>query len=214
MWVLVRTGSILSNGKNKMIDISVSSLFNNYKESLIKCLNSIEIDKVELLINKLEKMSQQGSSLFILGNGGSAATASHFANDLFALNLKYDFFNLKAHCLTDNHSIVTALANDQAFSEVFTQQLKVMMKPDDAILVLSASGNSPNLVEAAKWANKQGNSVLSILGFDGGEVLELSDISIHFQTQKNEYEKSEDLHLFINHFLRVYFQSKLDLKQS
>ncbi len=143
-----------------------------------------------------------------MGNGGSAATASHFANDLFSLNLKIRDFNLKAECLSDNVSVLTALGNDFSFDDVFVKQLEVKMKPGDAVLILSASGNSRNLVQAAEWVKEQGNTLFSITGFDGGRIHEVSDFSLHIPSKKGEYERSEDLHLFVNHFLRYYFQMK------
>lgn len=187
---------------------SVENLFNNYRESLVKGLQEVSIDQLQVFVNQIEKMAKNGSTLYIMGNGGSAATAAHFANDLFSLNLKIDEFNLLTECLTDNSSIITALGNDHSFDDIFVKQLEVKAKPGDALLLLSASGNSRNLVQAAEWAKAKGHAVLSITGFDGGRIYELSDCPIHIHSEKGEYEKSEDLHLFINHFLRFYILGK------
>tara|TARA_Y100000296_G_C5082822_1_gene210825 strand:+ start:198 stop:800 length:603 start_codon:yes stop_codon:yes gene_type:complete len=192
-----------------MNDESVNELFLSYKESLIKSLNSIDLKALDKLISEIESMSKSGATLYILGNGGSAATASHFVNDLFSLKRKYQSFNLNAESLTDNISIVTALGNDIDFDDIFSEQLSVKMKAGDALLVLSASGNSTNLVKACSWARENGFKVFSILGFDGGKVLDLSHTSLHLKTEQGEYERAEDLHLFVNHFIRLYFQNSL-----
>ncbi len=189
--------------------MNIESLFLKYKENLIKGLNDIRSEDLEAFIEELERKSSKGATLYILGNGGSAATATHFANDLFSLNLKIEDFNLKAECLTDNTSILTALGNDFSFEEVFVKQLEVKATAQDSLLILSASGNSENLVRAALWAKEKGISVMSITGFDGGRVHELSDFPLHIPSAHGEYERSEDLHLFVNHFLRYYFQIKL-----
>lgn len=188
---------------------SVESLFQDYKKSLIAGLNEITSQELVAFVEKMEKLSWKEATLFIMGNGGSAATATHFANDLFSLNLKVDGFKLQAECLSDNVSILTALGNDLSFDDIFVKQLEVKAKPGDALLILSASGNSSNLVKAAQWAKETGHTLMSITGFDGGRVHELSDFSLHIPSALGEYEKSEDLHLFVNHFLRYYFQMKL-----
>ncbi|MBC98174.1 MAG: sugar isomerase [Halobacteriovoraceae bacterium] len=199
----------VSRDGHMMNDESVNELFLSYKESLIKSLNSIDLKALDKLISEIESMSKSGATLYILGNGGSAATASHFVNDLFSLKLRFNNFNLNAESLTDNVSIVTSIGNDISYDDVFKQQLKAKMKKGDALLILSASGNSSNLVNACLWARENNYKIFSILGFDGGKVLNLSHTSLHLQTKQGEYERAEDLHLFVNHFIRLYFQKSL-----
>jgi len=187
---------------------SVESIFKIYKENLIEGLLSINIEELQNFVGGIEKKAKAGASLYIIGNGGSAATASHFANDLFSLSVKIDEFNLKAESLTDNASIITALGNDLSFDDIFIKQLERRATFGDALLVLSASGNSENLVRAAQWAKEKRLLIFSITGFDGGRIHALSDYPIHIPSEEGEYEKSEDLHLFVNHFFRYYIQEK------
>jgi len=188
--------------------MNMDSLFQEYKDSLVAGLNQVDHDDLMSFISEIENMASLNQTLFIMGNGGSAATATHFVNDLFALNLKFPEFNLNVESLTENSSIVTALANDISYEEIFNLQLKVKAKSGDALLILSASGNSANLVKAAQWGKEHGYRIFSMTGFDGGEIKKLSDFSIHIETKKGEYERAEDLQLFINHFIRYYLQKK------
>ena len=186
----------------------MNSLFEEYKDSLVSGLNQVDHHDLMTFISEIEKMASSNQTLFIMGNGGSAATASHFVNDLFALNLKYPEFNINVESLTENSSIVTALANDISYDEIFSLQLKVKAKAGDAVLILSASGNSENLVKAAQWAKDNECRIFSMTGFDGGAIKKLSDFSIHIETKNGEYERAEDLQLFVNHFIRYYLQRK------
>ena len=109
--------------------------------------------------------------------------------------------------LTDNNSVVTAIANDIGYDEIFLNQLKIHFRKGDQLIAISASGNSPNILKAVKWFKNQKGKVISFLGFDGGKLLKLSDIVLHVKTQKGEYGPVEDAHLIINHILAHWFQS-------
>lgn len=185
--------------------------FLKYKEGIIDSLECLDTESLKSFLAEIIDLARNGTRLYVLGNGGSAATASHFANDMFSLSHKFDSFKLSTTCLTDNVSIITSLGNDLDFEDIFVAQLKNSLRKEDGILILSASGNSENLVKAASFANEKGAKVLSIVGFDGGKIKELSNVSIHFQTPKGEYERSEDLHLFVNHFLRYFLQKNIEL---
>ena len=118
----------------------------------------------------------------------------------------------KIVCLNDNPSVITAIANDTGYENIFLNQLKIHFKKNDKILILSASGNSKNLVKAAKWVKRKKGKVISILGFDGGLIKKLSNVCIHIKSEKGDYGPVEDIQLIINHILAHWFQIKLKTK--
>jgi len=111
--------------------------------------------------------------------------------------------------LVDNNSVVTAIANDVGFENIFINQLKIHHRPGDYLIVISASGNSSNILKAAEWVKLQGGTVIGFLGFSGGKLIEHCDIKIHVQTEPGEYGPVEDAHLIMNHVLAHWFQNKL-----
>ena len=111
--------------------------------------------------------------------------------------------------LTDNNAVISAISNDLDYSEIFINQLKIHFRKGDKLIAISASGNSNNLVKAAKWMKKNNGKVISFLGFDGGKLLSLSDIKIHFKSSKGDYGPVEDSHLIINHILAHWFQTHI-----
>jgi D-sedoheptulose 7-phosphate isomerase len=147
-------------------------------------------------------------TIYFIGNGGSAATASHFANDLgkgaksTASGKKSEMF--RALSLTDNISWLTALGNDEGYSRVFTGQLENFIQQDDIVVGISASGNSPNVVNALKLANEVGAISVAIVGFDGGEMKKIAHYSIHVPSNKGEYGPVEDVHLIVAHVITNY----------
>ena len=115
----------------------------------------------------------------------------------------------KVLALTDNTSVITAIANDVGYENAFINQLKIHYRKGDKLLVISASGNSENVVKAAKWVKTNGGRVIGFLGFDGGKLKDLSDVVIHVKTEPGEYGPVEDTHLILNHVLAHWFQNKL-----
>lgn len=131
------------------------------------------------------------------------------ANDLsICVNAAQGDYRLDARCLSDNIPAVTAVANDRSFREVFVRQLEMAYRPGDRLLVLSASGNSPNVVDAARWVKQRGGVVMGLVGFDGGELRQFCDVLVHIKTPKGEYGPVEDLHLIIDHMITVWLQSR------
>ncbi len=165
-------------------------------------------DFYELILNTTEE-----STIYILGNGGSSSTASHMANDL-AVGLKIrNIKNLKVFSLSDNAAISYAISNDIGFENVFYMQLKDILKPNDIIVAISCSGNSPNIIKAVDYAKEIKCKIVGLTGFDGGKLKKLSDINIHFETEKNQYGLVEDAHSIINHLIFSYFQKDTDEKR-
>jgi len=143
-------------------------------------------------------------AVFFIGNGGSAATASHFANDISIGTRTGDKKPFRAVSLTDNVAVMTALANDEGYDRMFVDQLRVHMRAGDSLVAISASGNSPNLIEAVDYATSRGATVIGLTGFDGGKLREKSDISLHVPTAKGEYGPVEDVHMIFDHLIGSY----------
>ena len=191
---------------------SISEFSEGYINRLSKIFKDINKSKIIQLEKKINSMRIENRSIFVFGNGGSASTATTMANDLgFDIlkktNVKKTF---KVFCLNDNSSVLTAIANDVGYENIFINQLKIHFKKNDKILIFSASGNSENLVKAAKWIRKKRGRVISILGFDGGKIKKLSNCCVHIKTEKGEYGPVEDLQLIINHILAHWFQVKFN----
>lgn len=184
--------------------IELEKVFQEYKENLQQGLNSVPLKELKALTQHFIELSDQKKNLYIMGNGGSCATSAHFANDLHGISLKIPRFNLRAEALGMNSAIMSGLSNDYGFEHSYSKILEKKLHEGDSVFLISASGNSPNLVRAANMAKAKGARVLSLVGFDGGELKNLSDICVHIPSKTGEYEKSEDLHLIVNHFIRTY----------
>ncbi len=174
-----------------------------YFDYLSKVLKSIDTNSISNFIELLMKARDQESNIFFIGNGGSAATASHFANDLSIGTNSYTK-PFKAISLTDNQAIITAIANDYGYEDVFVRQLKVLGKKNDLLIAISASGNSPSLIKAFEYAKSAGINTVGITAFDGGKIKQMSDLSIHVPTKEKEYGPAEDAHMILDHLISAY----------
>jgi len=181
-----------------------------YTEYLISLLSKIDINGIAECIDHLDDARKQGNTIFIIGNGGSASTASHAANDFGLAVLKKtnspNNNSYRALALTDNMAVISAIGNDTSYTNIFMDQLKVHFRPGDKLIAISASGNSPNLVVAAEWFKNQGGTVICWLGFDGGKLKDIADLSIIVNTPKGEYGPVEDIHLIIDHIIVTWMQ--------
>ena len=183
--------------KTKLI---CSESFNNYRIQLSKYVSEIKFDEFETLVNLLLQSRRNNAQVLIAGNGGSAATSSHFAIDLGVGTMKLGKLPIKSISLADNLSTITAIANDLDFSKIFEKQIEVLGKPGDLLILISASGNSKNLINALNIAVQKEMKVFTLTGFDGGELKLLSSGSnIHIPSMVGEYGLVEDLHLSICH---------------
>ena len=190
---------------------NIGDFARGYFAYLKKVFDGIETTSISALEGELETARAGGHTIFVVGNGGSAATATTMANDIgFDIIKKTGVEKpFKVFSLTDNNSVMTAIANDVGYENLFTNQLRIHYKPGDRLLVISASGNSSNVVRAAEWVRSQGGRVIGFLGFDGGKLKNLCDVAIHVPTVKGEYGPVEDAHLIMNHILAHWFQCKL-----
>ena len=190
---------------------SISDFSKKYFEYLSSILNNIDTKELNKLELELDKARLEKKNIFVIGNGGSATTASSMVNDLgFDILKKTSTKNpFKFISLVDNNSSLTAIPNDTNFENVFINQLKIHFNSGDFLIAISASGNSSNIIKAAEYAKSNGGKVVGFIGFDGGKLAEISDIRLHVNTLSGEYGPVEDSHLILNHILAHWFQNKL-----
>jgi D-sedoheptulose 7-phosphate isomerase len=163
-----------------------------------------EVMKLAIAINQARKTE---STVYIAGNGGSASTASHFATDIGIGSLNRAN-PVRSVSLCDNTAAITAIANDMDYSSIFAQQLKLLGKQEDLLIVISASGNSDNLLKAVEVASELGMESYSLTGFDGGKLKQLTlGRNIHVETPKGAYGLVEDAHLAICHVITECIRS-------
>lgn len=162
-------------------------------------LDKLDINSINEVINLLVETQNNGNTVYTIGNGGSASTASHFQNDFNkglseTLEKKFNF-----QCLCDNVSTLMAIANDISYEEVFIQQLVGHLKKGDVLLAISGSGNSKNIIKAVEYAKQNGNKVIGLTGYNGGKLKELSDVSLHVPV--NSMQVTEDIHMIFDHLM-------------
>jgi len=173
-----------------------------YLDYLSGLLRGLDSKAIADFIRELEDARAKANTVFVIGNGGSAATASHMANDLSVGAHPSDGSPpFRVLSLTDNVAAMTAIGNDAGYENLFVYQLRAHYRPGDRLIAISASGNSPNLVEAARWMKKQGGRIVALVGFDGGELKRLADVLIHVHTPKGEYGPVEDVHMIMDHLV-------------
>ena len=177
-----------------------------YFSHVSELFGRIDLNEIAAFIRTLLDARARGARIIVLGNGGSAATASHFVNDL-ALGTQSWSRPFRAVGLTDNVPVLTAIANDYGYAEVFSRQLQVLMEPHDVVVGISASGNSPNVIEAIRWANAHGGVTVGWTGFDGGQLRTLARMSVHVPTPAGEYGPVEDLHMIFDHLVSTYLRT-------
>lgn len=192
--------------------ISSKVVFENYIQDLSVILGGINLDPINDLAEELLSCWQTGRNIFICGNGGSAANAEHIANDMTYPISKIMGSGLKIYALSSNSAIMTCLANDEGYENVYSYQLAVQAEKDDVLIVLSGSGNSPNVVNALKVARTKQLKTFGIFGFDGGACLELVDTAIHCKI--NDMQISEDMQTIIFHMIMKWLYEHRTLGES
>ena len=179
-----------------------------YLSDLKSILSKIDVSVIKNIVDTLKQTIDKKSRVYVMGNGGSSATASHMANDLGTGLKRRKILNLNILSLVDNTPVITALANDIGFENIFYMQIKEFLKKDDVIIAISCSGNSPNIIKAVNYAKDLGCKIIGITGFKGGKLRDLSDISFHVDTPEGEYGLVEDVHMILNHIIFSYFVQK------
>lgn len=169
----------------------------DYFTKLRSTINKIDIESINIVMNILEKSRLERKSIYIMGNGGSAATASHFVVDFNKGASPNQKEGYKFTCLNDNVPMLTAIANDISYDEIFKQQLINYLSPGDVVIGISGSGNSKNVLNAIDYANTNGGVTIGLCGYDGGELLKLAKHNIHVPIA--DMQITEDLHMVLDH---------------
>jgi D-sedoheptulose 7-phosphate isomerase len=178
-----------------------------YIEHLISVLRRVDCNSVARVLELFIEARSNGSTIFFLGNGGSAATAAHFANDLGVCASPEGCTPFRSLSLASNTAFITCLANDTGYENIFSLQLRNLMRPGDVVVGISASGNSPNAVKALEYATQNGGISVAIVGFDGGLMKRIAAYSVHVETQKGQYGPVEDVHMVLDHLISTYLAS-------
>ena len=190
---------------------TASDFAKDYLGGLKDVLDRLPLKPIDEIIRAIEQARDEGRQIFVIGNGGSAATASHMMNDLCkgTLGHKGDapWPRLRVIALTDNVSLMTAWANDTDFNHIFSEPLKNLAQRGDVLVAISASGNSPNIIAAVEAAKQIGMTVIGLTGFTGGKLSKMADVSL--VVPSDGYGPVEDVHMILDHIITSYLYEKL-----
>lgn len=188
--------------------------FKEYIKNMNSTIEDLNEKQITDFINLLYDAYRKEKMVFVIGNGGSAANASHLAQDLAKGTRKNldQTLRIKALSLTDNLPFITALGNDDGYDLIFEQQLRTYAKPGDVLICISGSGNSPNIIKAATWAKANGLITVGITGFDGGKLMNLSEYSVHVPL--NNMFIAESIHSIIFHYVMIELNKIFDKDNS
>ena len=175
----------------------MQNLIKSYTEKLTAALSSNVINQVEVLALAMREAWKNGNTIYLCGNGGSAGNAVHLANDLLYGAGVSNGIGLRVESLSSNTSVITCLANDIGYDQIYAEQLRVKANANDVLIVLSGSGNSPNVVKALEMGKTLKMKTFAVLGFSGGKCKELAQHPIHFEI--NDMQISEDLQTIVGH---------------
>ena len=179
----------------------------DYLAVLRRCLDELESQDIQAVAGEIFRAYQSGNSIYIFGNGGSAATAGHMACDLVKTSAVAGKRRIKAFSLSDNTAMFTAIANDIGYDAVFVYQLEGNLCPGDVVVAISGSGNSPNVVKAAAFARQNGARVVAFTGFGGGNLKKMADVCINLECR--EYGPVEDAHLILEHMITEMVRERM-----
>jgi len=185
--------------------------YNEYKQYFINKLELVDEEQVNKLIDIILNAFENDNKIFVIGNGGSAANASHFAQDMAkgtreGVETKK---RIKAISLTDNVPFITALGNDDGYETIFEQQLRTFAGKGDVLIAISGSGNSPNIIKAVEWANENDLITVGITGYDGGKLKQINKFSVH--TELNDMATVESIHSYILHYVIIKLRESFGL---
>lgn len=179
----------------------------DYIKLEIEVLQNLDIEAINDAMNLIMEAYDAKKKIYICGNGGSSATASHFQNDFNKGISEYVENKFNFHCLNDNIATLMAIANDIGFEEVFRFQLTNHLEDGDILIAISGSGNSRNVLNAVEYAKSQGNKVIGMTGYSGGKLREMCDISMHVDI--NSMQITEDVHMIFDHMMMSIFYKTL-----
>lgn len=178
----------------------------NYISHLQGVLERLQINDVRESIDVIMDAYHADKQVFVIGNGGSASTASHLACDLGKGTSLEGKKRFRVISLTDNVATMTAWSNDVSYDDVFIEQLKNLVNPDDVVIGISASGNSENIIRAMQHASQIGCRTIGWSGFGGGKLAEICDVNVIVDS--NQYGPVEDVHLILNHILHAWIREE------
>lgn len=178
-----------------------------YWSELTCVMRELPLKHLARVTEHLLDCHRRGSTVFILGNGGSAATASHFACDLAKGTRVQGLPAFRVVALNDNVALLTAWANDSSYERIFAEQLSALVRTDDLVILISTSGNSPNVLAAAIEARRAGATTIALTGARGGRLARLADLAVRVPAQS--IEQVEDIHLSIAHSICVALRGRL-----
>jgi len=172
----------------------------DYIKRVLDALQNVREADVLAFVDVLVDARIRDKKVFVIGNGGSAMTASHMATDLGVGSQRFGA-GVRVVSLSENSGALTAIGNDASFEDVFSDQVQLLAEEGDVLIAISASGNSPNLVKAVMMARREKLTVVSLTGFSGGRLKELADVAVHVETENGDYGPAEDAHLVVNHMV-------------
>lgn len=170
-------------------------------------LDKLDVNEINAAINLIMNTYNGKHTIYIFGNGGSSATASHFENDFNKGISEFLEHKFRFQCLNDNIATVMAIANDIGFGEVFRFQLKDRLEQGDLVIAISGSGNSENIINAVEYAKQKGNKIIGLTGLTGGKLKELSDVSLHVDAMSMQV--TEDINMIFDHLIMSIFYKVL-----
>lgn len=176
-----------------------------------KVIEGLDISKINVVFNVLDDCLKSGRTVYVFGNGGSGATASHMTNDFNKALFKETEMTFKFNCLNDNMPTMLAIANDEGYDEVFLYQLIGRITSQDVVIAFSGSGNSKNVLNAVEYAKECGTQVIGFTGFDGGKLMKLADYNLHINIDNMQI--TEDVHLMIEHLLISMFYETYGIRK-
>lgn len=171
----------------------------NYISTLQQTLDTLPLSDINQVIETIHQARLAEQQIFIMGNGGSASTASHFVCDLAKNTRQSGLPHFRVIGLTDNMAILSAYANDEGYDAVFASQLASLSRPGDIVIAISTSGNSPNVLKGVEQANQMGAITISLTGFNGGRLKSMTPLNIHVPSHC--IEQIEDIHLMLEHLI-------------
>ncbi len=190
----------------------MNNWLNTYMDGYKKSLDSIPFDKINSIIEKFGKANTQGKQIFVFGNGGSAANASHFVTDMGKGASDKTEKRFKCISLNEHIGLITAISNDYSYKDIYKKQMENFASKGDLLFTLSVSGNSPNLVEAVKWANDNGLHTIAMVGGAKGQLAEIAKEVIIIDS--THYGHVEDIHMLICHMIAYAFMENPEIADS
>tara|TARA_B100000575_G_C23139116_1_gene662465 strand:+ start:3214 stop:3831 length:618 start_codon:yes stop_codon:yes gene_type:complete len=188
----------------------INKFYFNYIDNLNICLRNMNLSKLKKISKMIEDTVKNKKKIFICGNGGSAAVANHYVADYLKLLRTNTKLKPKIISLVSNMELITAISNDLNYDQIFSYQLESLAEKNDLLILISASGNSKNLINAQKFSKKIKMKSISFLGFNGGKLLKMSDVCFHAKI--NNYGISEDLaHIFMHIIIQFLRQKNLSI---